>query len=88
MIVYYFSTVLTIGFQQPVYTANEGDGVVEVCVVLIDPANIPSGFFACGTLGTAPGSAECEPIHQLLVNNVECPMCLTVGQSAYTSVLM
>ena len=85
MIVYYLSTVLTIGFQQPVYTANEGDGVVEVCVVLIDPADIPSGFFACGTLGTAPGSAECEPIHQLLV---KCPMCKLLGSLRHASTLI
>ena len=48
--------VAVVGFERTVYTVNENEGSVEVCVVLFSP---PGGisFLIVGQVATANGSA-------------------------------
>ena len=57
-----FPAAAVIGFEQDVYTANEADGFVTVCVVLIDPSDpllfdfsVPSILSISDTDDTAEG---------------------------------
>ena len=59
-----------IGFEQPEYSVNEGDGVVEVCAAIMDPSDLtllPDSYLANFSLslvnGTATGMVSIRYIH-------------------------
>ncbi len=52
--------MITISFNQSSYTVTEGEGPVEVCLVISDPPGLTSldnDLFIVGTVATGPGSA-------------------------------
>ena len=55
----YCCVVVVVGFERAVYTAGEGDGAVEVCVVLDDAGDFQPGSIILNVVAVA-GSAEGE----------------------------
>lgn len=50
-----------VGFEMPEYNASEADGVVEICVVILEPADLsllPSDYLATFNLSLVDAAAQ------------------------------